>query len=134
MNETLRFLSRPTIASLFVIAVLISGRESVIQAHDGQKTRERAIEDFLLAQGIAASGGYIEWADANLSETGKGLVAGIDYAGIDYALLVAEGKASLGTQISGTMKERLLADGRAEVTIKLEIHNALAAVIAVDIS
>ena len=100
----------------------------------GGKVLQRPIEDFLEAQGIAAEGGYLEWGDANLSLAGKGLIAAIDYVGIDDALVASETGKRLGTCISGTIKERTLADGRAEVTIRIDFRNALAVAAAVDIT
>ena len=49
----------------------------------------------------------------------------VDYAGLANATLVRLGGRSLGTRTQGTVLERPLADGRAEVTVTLHTTNAL---------
>ena len=58
----------------------------------------------------------------------KGLAnwAFIDYAGVDNSKLVEAGLPSLGTIVWGTVNERPLPDGRAEVEVVLHARNALA--------
>lgn len=51
--------------------------------------------------------------------------ASVDYAGLENDYIVSNGGNSLGTQIDGTITERPLADGRAEVTVLLHTTNAL---------
>jgi hypothetical protein len=50
----------------------------------------------------------------------------IDYAGRDAAFLAAHYGINLGTTVSGTVSERPLPDGRAEVSVELHTTNALA--------
>lgn len=50
----------------------------------------------------------------------------VDYAGVANAWLVANGHASLGTQVTGTITERRLTNGTAEVRVNLFTTKALA--------
>ena len=56
----------------------------------------------------------------------------VDYAGLAAKWLQDNGGSSLGTQVGGTVSERALADGRAEVTVILHTENALAWVSTAD--
>ncbi len=47
------------------------------------------------------------------------------FAAVDYAGLADDVVGSLGTEFDGEVTERLLPDGRAEVTVELETENAL---------
>jgi hypothetical protein len=49
----------------------------------------------------------------------------MDYAGLADAYLQSQGAASLGTTMAGTVRERPLRDGRAEVKVNLHTKNAL---------
>jgi len=89
----------------------------------------RPISDFLLAQGttsvfnFGATGMPDEVAWATATDTvlaGNGRWARVDYTGKDAAFL----GLNLGTTTSGTVSQRPLADGRAEVTVNLTTHNA----------
>jgi hypothetical protein len=53
------------------------------------------------------------------------IFAWIDYAGVADAWIVANGGVSLGTTCIGTITERPLKDGRAEVNVNLHVYNAL---------
>jgi hypothetical protein len=52
--------------------------------------------------------------------------ARVDYTGQDAAFLLAHYGIKLGTTTSGTISERVLADGTAEDTVNLHTHNAFA--------
>jgi hypothetical protein len=91
----------------------------------------RPIADFLSQQGTTSvfnfgvSGLPDELAASNSSSAisaGNGRFARIDYTGQDAAFLGLK----LGTTTSGTVSERPLSDGRAEVTVNLHTHNAFA--------
>jgi hypothetical protein len=56
----------------------------------------------------------------------------IDYAGHSAAYIEEQGGPSLGTTFEGTITERPLADGRAEIHVRLKTRNALTFVVAVD--
>jgi hypothetical protein len=67
--------------------------------------------------GLSISG----WSDPT-----HGFCGFIDYAGFATRYLEQAGGPSLGTTYGGSITERLLNDGRAEVTIILRTNNALA--------
>lgn len=81
---------------------------------------QRPIEDFLNAQNDYG----VYWIDpqpkygANFAE--------IDYSGFKAALMEFYGYPPLGTTFSGTVVERPLRDGRADVEVVLHTRNALA--------
>jgi hypothetical protein len=56
----------------------------------------------------------------------NGLCGVVDYAGFAARYIERIGGPSLGTTYKGSITERLLNDGRAEVTITLQTENALA--------
>jgi hypothetical protein len=96
----------------------------------------RPISDFLSAQGTTSlfpnginTGGpmglpdELGWATSTAtSNHGTVRFARVDYTGQDAAFL----HLNLGTTTSGTISERVLADGTAEVTVNLFTHNAFA--------
>ncbi len=120
-----------------VLVLIVVAPRSVAQA----STTTRPISDFVNAQGTYCipngSGGcklfvppvanFIGWADA---KTNRGM--SVDYAGLANAwiTLVSGGTVSFGTTTSGTITERPLPDGRAEVDVRLHTENALTWVIA----
>jgi hypothetical protein len=100
-----------------------------------QAATERPLSDFLDAQGTTSVfwppfPDYLGWANGIppiVSSNGPSLqcrFAGIDYAGLSAQYLGANG-IFLGTTVTGSVRERPLADGRAEVTVVLHTANAL---------
>jgi len=106
----------------------------------------RPIEDFVSAQGTFCiddgSGGcflfvppvanFVGWDTAQEVPPQRGNVqplrcASVDYAGLANAKIeeLSGGAISFGTTVSGTITERPLADGRAEVSVLLHTRNAL---------
>src|SRR5262245_3639513 len=99
----------------------------------------RPIADFLSAQGqtsLFPNGtnpggpaglpdeiGYTKPVNFSNSDIGDRF-ARVDYTGQDAAFLLAHYGISLGTTTSGTISERILADGTAEDTVNLQTHNA----------
>ncbi len=97
---------------------------------------QRPIEEFVAAQGthclddgmggcflfVPPAENFFGWGDP-----ARGVGAAFDYAGLaDQAITTLSGGAiSLGTTTSGSVTERPLADGRAEVHVVLETKNAL---------
>lgn len=53
-------------------------------------------------------------------------LAAVDYAGLANKYLIQSGDQSLGTTMSGTITERPLSDGTAQVVVNLQTKNALA--------
>jgi len=87
---------------------------------------QRPLSDFLAAQGstsifISPLPDFIGWAN-NSPQT---LFASVDYLGLVGDYLASHGGPVLGTQVEGTVSERALADGRAEVTVVLHTTDAL---------
>jgi hypothetical protein len=96
----------------------------------------RPISDFLMAQGTTSAfpngpnpGGpvglpyEVGWGTATATfASGTARFARFDYTGQDAAFL----HLNLGTTTSGTISERVLADGTAEDTVNLHTHNAFA--------
>jgi hypothetical protein len=109
--------------------------------HGAAKTTQRPLADFLSAQGTLCiddgSGGCYLFVppDPNFlgwnSELDKSPIyfAGVDYAGLANAYAPGE-----EPEIAGTVTERVLRDGTAEVTVLLHTTNANAWVIDLDLS
>lgn len=82
----------------------------------------RSLSEFLAAQGTTSPkffppvANYVGWADAAMTT-----FALIDYAGLadDYL------QSQLGTQVTGSVTETELADGRAQIAVDLFTTNAL---------
>jgi len=110
------------------------------------KTIQRPIEDFVNAQGTFCisdgSGGCLLFVPPVANFLGLDNVqeappqhgnvqpvrcASVDYAGLANTKIeeLSGGTISFGTTTSGTVTERPLADGRAEVTVRLHTKNAL---------
>lgn len=102
--------------------------------------RERPIEDFIEAQGTTAefyqgpyAPGLPDYAVGFTTADCPGeycqyptsRIAVADYAGGANKYLVKHGYGSLGTKTYGSITERSLSDGRAEVTVVLYTSNAL---------
>lgn len=88
--------------------------------------KPRPISDFVNAQGLPSPYSpidYIGWFSATAKPP---IYDGIvDYAGVGNRWLINNGHASLGTTFAGSVNERPLADGRAEVLVNLITNNAL---------
>jgi len=85
---------------------------------------KRPLSGFLQAQGTTATvfapvPDYLFFFDA------VGTSGSVDYAGIANQFLVNHGLPSLGTKIDGSVSERTLSNGLAEVTVILHTSNAL---------
>ncbi len=103
---------------------------------------QRPLSDFLSAQGTVSVFNccapmvpdYIGWTRPFSTPAADQRLALVDYAGVGNNWLVANGYPSLGTTISGSISERPLADGRAEVTVILHAKNALAYAVTYDLA
>ena len=95
----------------------------------------RPIADFLDKQGQHRTMGLVpEFIAFNAyfdPATGTQRGASIDYAGLGTAVIKEQthGAVHLRTKMHGSVYERPLADGRAEVTVQLHTHNALSVAI-----
>jgi len=83
-------------------------------------TQTRPIEEFVEAQGKYAPPWYVYWTALATDRA-----AVVDWAGLDNAWIIANGGTSLGTEMDGTITEKPLKDGRAEVKVVLHTKNAL---------
>lgn len=114
-----------------VAAVVVIGLFGPTFAQAG----ERPLSDFLDAQGSTSYfwppfPDYLAWSNNStlVSSSGKALqcrFAGIDYAGLSAKYLKDHISLDLGTTVSGSVHERALADGRAEVSVSLHTTNAV---------
>lgn len=104
----------------------------------GSPTSTRPISDFVSTQGTFCiddgMGGCFLFVPpianfVGISDPNKNISMSMDYAGLANSSIVANGGASLGTATSGTIIERPLPDGRAEVQVLLHTTNALTWVI-----
>lgn len=110
------------------LVVLCMGLALALPAHAGGGSQKRPLADFLDAQGttsifVPPVPDYVGFADGDFIT-----FALVDYAGLANTWIENEtgGAQSLGTRVSGTVKERARPDGRAEVRVQLETKNALA--------
>ena len=101
------------------------------------RVRQHDILDWVLAQGAYCArpenrGGPVcgpEFPGLEVSgwfDPVRGLCGFVDYSGFATRYLERTGGPSLGTTYDGSITERVLNDGRAEVTITLRTQNALA--------
>ncbi len=100
------------------------------------KPVKRSLSEFLAAQGTycipVGEGGCLTFLDPlpnflGLTDENRNRCAIVDYAGIAHRWLktASGGDIDLGTSISGSVKEVALIDRRAEITVHLDITNAL---------
>ena len=122
------------------IARIISAFAAVVLLAAGHvanaQTTQRPIEDFVNAQGTFCfpdgGGGCLLFVPPienffGQSDPANGRLSSVDYAGLADEWITAEtgGAISFGTTFSGTIRERPLADGRADVHVILHTNNAL---------
>ncbi len=114
-------------AALGIIALLLFGYAVAANAQGNASTVQfRPIKDFIDAQGslpfIPPDQASDAWTDP---ETMR--VVLVDYTGHANRWIesMSDGKISLATEMDGQVKERLLSDGRVEVTVMLHTKNAL---------
>jgi hypothetical protein len=117
------------VTALAVAAMMLTAPETMAQ------TMQRPIGDWLAAQG-QGYGYALDFPADYLAFTGRDpgnpnaeidkLIV-VDYAGIDAAVVdeLSEGAVLLYPQISGSVTERVLQDGRTEVHIRLQAGDAL---------
>ena len=102
------------------------------QAHAAPAV-QRPISDFVSAQGTTSLFNppvpdYVGWTRPFSTPIANQVLASVDYAGLAASYVSSLG-GSLGTTISGSVHERPLADGRAEVSVILHTRNALTFVV-----
>jgi len=94
---------------------------ALVQKPAMAQTTMRPLSDFIDAQQVAGNGSpYIDWTDPTTNR-----VMVIDYAGKINDYIVAHGGTGVGTTISGTVMQRALKDGKAEITVLLHLQHAI---------
>ncbi len=89
------------------------------KSSNNSNARTRPIQDFLSTQTNSFPSLAAAWGDPV-----SGRAAWVDYAAVMNQQIVASGGASLGTTADGTVVERPLDDGTAEVTVLVHTTNA----------
>lgn len=121
------------VISLTIASILLFASHAVTA---GNGVNIRPISDFVEKQGtfcIPDGGGgcflFVPPLDNFIgsSDPKSGILAAIDYAGIanNWVMRESGGVISFGTSFSGTVRERPLLDGSAEVQVILRTKNAL---------
>jgi len=123
-KRTIRFITAVGVLfPLLVQAGAMGNRDCVSVNH-------RPLSDFLDSQGANVSffppvPDYVGWAgdfaDCDAPGTFQGTFGLVDYAGLANKYL----GQSLGTKIKGRIKECVLADGKARITVKISTSKAL---------
>lgn len=108
--------------------VLVAGMTMYATPLQAMQATQRPLSDFISAQGttsifIPPVPDFIGWGTA--AGVQPPYFASVDYAGLANGWLVANGHDSLGTTFGGSITERPLRDGRAQISINLNTRNAL---------
>jgi hypothetical protein len=125
-----RILTAPAVLFLGVVLACrndvarLTGAGSHALAADNvtaQATTSRSIDEF-----IAAQASFTAWTapEQKTGARGDNLFILMDYAGIRARQIIAAGGPDLGTTFSGTVSERALSDGTAEVHVVLHTDHA----------
>ncbi|MGE0886684.1 MAG: hypothetical protein AB7P14_24355 [Blastocatellales bacterium] len=109
--------------------VLATGIITSIAPLQAMQATRRPLSDFINTQGttnifVPPVPDFIGWLTA--AGVQPPYFASVDYAGLANGWLVANGHSSLGTTYGGSITERPLANGRAQVSVTLHTQNALA--------
>jgi hypothetical protein len=127
-SSRVKFATRPKLLLLLSGLMLAGVSEPAV-------ANPRPISDFLSQQGtyclnspscdlfVPPSPNMVGWSGPPPSYTYFALV---DYAGLANKYIIANGGASLGTMIDGSINERQLFDGRSEDSVTLHTRRALA--------
>jgi len=129
---------KSVVAAMVVALLLVGGLGGPLRPDpaNADSATHRPISDFVNAQGTTMVffppvPDYVGWSSALNKPPVR--FALVDYAGLANEFIEDHvGGFSLGTTIDGSVLERSLADGRAEVTVILHTKNALAWVSAGD--
>ena len=139
----------PRTATVLAAALLLAGCGSdpipsapaevrLARAASAGRVTHRSIAEFLAAQPnyclLPGNPNNCDNAQPGIdllsfTDPARGTEIVLDYPGIASAYLSANGGPDLGTTFSGHVTERVLNDGRAEITVLLRTENALAYVV-----
>lgn len=132
----MRFARRTYLVAVIGLLLAIAAPPAMAQ----KAAAQRPIEDWIEQQGTFCipdqMNGCVLFVPPvenflGFSDPGSGRSASVDYAGLANDWIEAEsgGSTSFGTTFSGSITERPLRDGRAEVNVRLRTDNALAWVV-----
>jgi hypothetical protein len=129
MNTSLKLWHRGLAVMPIILALVVSAVLPPVPGAAAQAS-QRPISDFLSQQGTTElftqpQDDQIGWSSPVSQVPGR-------WALFDYTNQAAEAGLALGTTLQGSVLERPLPDGRAEVTVNLHTQNALAWVIHLD--
>ncbi len=114
-------------AKLVLLLAVLLGMTALLGMRSADAANIRPISDFVSMQGTFCfpdgSGGCIIFVPPVANFIGESAPATNRCASVDYAGLT-NAVVPLGTKTDGTIIERPLADGRAEVTVVLHTTNA----------
>jgi hypothetical protein len=137
----MRELNRKRKTVSMIVGILLAGLMVPAATLAAGKVTQRPLSDFLSTQGtycIDLGGGacllFVPPDPNFLGWTSDFDKSPIRFAGVDYAGLADAYPASSGPQFAGSITERPLADGRAEVKVSLHTSNANVWVIELDLS
>ena len=115
-----------------VATVLVASTGTAItqSGRGGGAPVHRPLSDFLNAQGstnifIPPIPDFVGWTDNPPNGCNLTHFASVDYAGVAASWLVANGGPNVGTHSVGSVTERALPDGRANVIVDVTTFNAI---------
>lgn len=137
-----RYLRRSALAVAIASIVVAANPATPLALADNPGAHQRPIEDFVDSQGtlclddacldfgqgdecvlfVPPVENFLGWTDLPDCEG-----VAIDYAGLadEWITEESDGDVSFGTEFSGSITERVLADGRTQVSVRLHTTNAL---------
>ncbi|MCH7700584.1 MAG: hypothetical protein IID37_02740 [Planctomycetes bacterium] len=137
-----RYLRRPALAVAIASIVVAANPAAPLALAYNPGAHQRPIEDFVDSQGtfcldpetfcegippdcllfVPPVENFLGWSDLPDCEG-----VAIDYAGLadEWITEESDGDVSFGTEFSGSITERVLADGRTQVSVRLHTTNAL---------
>jgi hypothetical protein len=135
----------PSICVILACIFLIACEEQTLDPVEAQQTdlenlqflakaSHRTVEELLANQGTTVIPNpslpdglwYYPYPNSlGWTDRARDYLALVDYTGLLNQWLIEQGHPGVGTEISGSVKERLLSDGRVEIQAILHIRNAL---------
>jgi hypothetical protein len=107
------------ILMLVVSICALTMSSTVVAAPSAKGVSHRPIEDLIVTQGTY-NGNFLSYINNEWI-----VEISVDYAGLDNQAIIDGGGEDLGTTITGSITEKVLADGRTLVRISLHAKNAL---------
>jgi hypothetical protein len=129
MNTSLKHWHRGLAVIPLMLALVMAAVLPPVPGAAAQSS-QRPLSDFLSRQGTTEL--FTQPQDDQIGWSSPVSQSPVRWALFDYTNQAAEAGLALGTTLQGSVLERPLPDGRAEVTVSLQTKNALAWVINVD--